>query len=163
MRMTYLVLARLIAILVVVQAMTMVLAVAGFFHWIDGGGSADPAVLKQWEDTPPDFDGSVGFMIHGLSGTMIIPIVALLLLIASFFAKVPRGVVFALVVVVSDGRAGLRGHRRTRRALRGNRPWAQRLHPVRSGARRGPSGQQGRQGSGGTGAGRVSLGCRTAR
>ena len=101
MRMTYLVLARLIAILVVVQAMTMVLAVAGFFHWIDGGGSADPAVLKQWEDTPPDFDGSVGFMIHGLSGTMIIPIVALLLLIASFFAKVPRGVVFALVVVVS--------------------------------------------------------------
>jgi hypothetical protein len=101
MRMTYLVLARLIAILVVVQAMTMVLAVAGFFHWIDGGGSADPAALKQWEDTPPDFTGSVGFMIHGLSGTMIIPIVALLLLIVSFFAKVPRGVVFALVVVLS--------------------------------------------------------------
>jgi hypothetical protein len=99
MRMTYLVLARLIAILVVVQAMTMVLAVAGFFHWIDGGGTADAALLKG--DDLPEFTGSVGFMIHGISGTTVIPLVALLLLIVSFFAKVPRGVVFALVVVLS--------------------------------------------------------------
>jgi hypothetical protein len=87
------------ALLVVVQAAVMVLAVAGFFHWIDDGNSADSALLKG-EDLP-DFSGSVGFMIHGLSGTLIIPIVAILLLLSSFFAKVPRGVVLALVVFVS--------------------------------------------------------------
>ena len=99
MRMTYLVLARTIAILVVVQAMTMVFAVAGFFTWIDDGGSADSSTLK--EGNFPEFTGDVGFMIHGISGMNAIPLVALLLLIVSFFAKVPRGVLFAVVVVVS--------------------------------------------------------------
>src|SRR5690349_18860773 len=100
MRQVYRALASLIAILVVIQAMTMVFAVAGFFSWIDDGNSADPALFKQWEDTPPDFVGSAGFMVHGMSGTMVIPLAALLLLVASFFAKVPRGVVLALALVV---------------------------------------------------------------
>jgi hypothetical protein len=98
MRQVYRVLASLIALLVVVQAMTMVLAVAGFFKWIDDGHSADHELLNA--DNPPDFTGSVGFMIHGISGMNAIPLAALLLLIASFFAKVPRGIVLALVVVV---------------------------------------------------------------
>ena len=34
-------------------------------------------------------------MVHGLNGQMIVPVVALLLLIVSFFAKVPRGVALA--------------------------------------------------------------------
>ena len=101
MRQTYKVLAGLIAILVVIQAMTMVFATAGFIHWIDDGNTADPSVFKAWEDTPPDFVGSLGFLVHGMSGTLLIPVVALLLLIVSFFAKVPRGVVIALVVVLS--------------------------------------------------------------
>ena len=102
MRQTYKILARIIAILVVIQAMTMVFAVAGFFHWIvEDGGTADPATLKGWEDNPPDFTGSLGFMIHGISGMNAIPLLALLLLIVSFFAKVPRGVLLAVVVVVS--------------------------------------------------------------
>ena len=100
MRQVYRGLASLIAILVVIQAMTMVFAVAGFFHWIDDGNSADPALFKQWEDEPPDFVGSLGFMIHGISGMNVIPLAALLLLIASFFAKVPRGIVLAVVLVV---------------------------------------------------------------
>ena len=98
MRQVYRGLASLVALLVVVQAMSMVLATAGFFHWIDEGNSADHALLAA--DNPPEFTGSVGFMIHGISGTMVIPLVALLLLIASFFAKVPRGIVLALVVVL---------------------------------------------------------------
>lgn len=102
MRKTYQILARLIAILVVIQAMTMVLAVAGFFHWIEeDGGTADSATLKAWEDNPPDFTGSIGFLIHGVSGMNVIPLAAVLLLIFSFFAKVPRGVLLAVVVVVS--------------------------------------------------------------
>jgi heme A synthase len=113
MRQVYRGLASLIALLVVVQAMTMVFADAGFFHWIDEGNSADPALFKQWEDNPPDFVGSVGFMIHGMSGLMVIPLVALLLLISSFFAKVPRGIVLALVVlllVVVQVFAGIMAH-----------------------------------------------------
>jgi hypothetical protein len=101
MRLTYLILARIIAILVVIQAMTMVFAVAGFFTWIDDGGSADSSVLKSWEDNRPDFDGFFGLLIHGISGMNVIPAAALLLLIVSFFAKVPRGVLLAVVVVVS--------------------------------------------------------------
>jgi hypothetical protein len=99
MRQTYKILARLIAILVVIQAMTMVMAVAGFFQWIDDGGTADSSTLK--EENFPDFTGSVGFMIHGISGMNAIPLAALLLLIVSFFAKVPRGILLAVVVVVS--------------------------------------------------------------
>ena len=101
MRQTYLIIARIIALLVVVQAMTMVFAVAGFFHWIDDGNTADSSVFKAWEDNPPDFVGSLGFMIHGISGMNLIPLLALVLLIVSFFAKVPRGVLLAVVVVVS--------------------------------------------------------------
>jgi hypothetical protein len=111
MRQTYKILARIIAILVVIQAMTMVFAVAGFFTWIDDGGSADSSTLK--EGNFPSFTGDVGFMIHGISGMNLIPLVALLLLIVSFFAKVPRGVLLAVVVVVSTALqifAGLTAH-----------------------------------------------------
>jgi hypothetical protein len=101
MRQTYRVLASIIALLVVVQAMTMVFAVAGFFHWIDDGNTADKSVFESWEDNPPDFVGSLGFLIHGVSGMNAIPALALLLLIVSFFAKVPRGVLHAVVVVLS--------------------------------------------------------------
>jgi hypothetical protein len=101
MRLTYLILARIIAILVVIQAMTMVFAVAGFFHWIDDGNTADKSVFESWQDNPPDFVGSLGFLIHGVSGMNVIPALALLLLIVSFFAKVPRGVLIAVVVVLS--------------------------------------------------------------
>jgi len=45
------------------------------------------------------FPEEVGFMVHGLNGMMIVPLVALLLLVVSFFAKVPRGVVLACAVV----------------------------------------------------------------
>lgn len=97
MRQTYKILASIIAILVIVQAMTMVFAVAGFFHWIEEGNEATTEVFES----EPEFLGSLGFMVHGMSGTMLIPLIALLLLIVSFFAKVPRGIVFALVIVVS--------------------------------------------------------------
>ena len=34
-------------------------------------------------------------MLHGINGEMVFPLLALLLLIVSFFAKVPRGVHWA--------------------------------------------------------------------
>jgi hypothetical protein len=102
MRTTYLVLARTIAILVVVQAMMIVWAISGLFTWIDDGNALDKSVIEGWEDTPPTFDGAFGHFAHALIlGQGVIPLAGLLLLIVAFFAKVPRGVLLAVVVVVA--------------------------------------------------------------
>ena len=102
MQKTYLVVARLIAILIVVQAMAIVFVVAGLFHWIDGGATLDKSVVDGWDDNPPTFQGSLGGFIHFfLVGVVLIPLSGLILLIVSFFAKIPRGVGLADAIVVS--------------------------------------------------------------
>lgn len=102
MRKAYRIIADVIAVAVVVQAMAMVWAIAGLFHWIDsGGGSLDSAVLDSWDDDPPDFQGSFGFAIHGILGGMVIPVIALAFLIVAFFAHVPGGVKWAAIVLAS--------------------------------------------------------------
>lgn len=101
MRKTYRVLADIIAIVVVIQAMTMVFAVAGLFHWIDAdGGAIDAAVIESWDEDPPTFQGAIGVPIHGMVGMFLIPLIALVMLIVSFFAKVAGGVKWAAVIVV---------------------------------------------------------------
>ena len=99
MRKSYRILAGIIAVLVAVQAMTMVFAIAGLFHWIDGGGSLDSAVIESWDEDPPTFQGAIGVPIHGLSGMFLIPLLGLALLVVSFFAKIPGGVKWAGIVV----------------------------------------------------------------
>jgi hypothetical protein len=94
-RTTYRVLAWILALEVVVQAAAIAWALFGLTTWIMGGGVLDAAAIES-EGT--QFDGVVGFMVHGMNGTMIVPAVALLLLIVSFFAKVPGGVKWALIV-----------------------------------------------------------------
>jgi hypothetical protein len=98
MRSVYRVLAFLIAIEVVIQAMAIAYAIAGLGKWVeDDGGVLNKQVLDA---ESADFPGVGGFMVHGMNGTMIIPILVLLLLIVSFFAKVPGGVRSALIVLV---------------------------------------------------------------
>jgi hypothetical protein len=102
MRKTYRVLASAIAILVVVQAMMMVWTIAGLFTWIDSGNTLDKSVVEGWSEEPPTFAGSFGFFWHSfIGGVILIPLLGLILLIVSFFAKVPRGVVLAAAIVVS--------------------------------------------------------------
>jgi uncharacterized membrane protein YphA (DoxX/SURF4 family) len=102
MRKTYRAIASTIAILVVVQAMMIVWSVAGLFSWIDAGNTLDKSVVEGWADEPPTFDGAIGHFIHAfISGTVLIPLLGLILLIVSFFAKVPRGVALAAAIVVS--------------------------------------------------------------
>lgn len=107
MRKTYQVLASIIAILVVVQAALMVWTIAGLFTWIDEGATLDKSVVEGWETEPPTFDGAIGHFLHTViiggtgTGLGLIPLLGLLLLIVSFFAKVPRGVVLAVAIVVS--------------------------------------------------------------
>jgi hypothetical protein len=96
MKSVYRVLAYLVAAEVVVQAMAVVYAVAGMGNWIDHGGVVDKSVMES-DGTP--FPEVVGFIVHGMNGMIIVPVLALLLLISSFFAKVPRGARWAGLVL----------------------------------------------------------------
>jgi hypothetical protein len=96
MRNVYRVLAYLLAIEVVIQAMAIAYGIAGVAHWVEEDGGV---LNKQvFDSDDPDFTGIGGFITHGINGTMIIPIIVILLLIVSFFAKVPGGVRWALYV-----------------------------------------------------------------
>jgi hypothetical protein len=101
MRKTYRIIADIIAVLVVIQAMMIVWSVAGLFAWIDDGATLDKSVIEGWDSEPPTFDGAIGHFVHVMSGTFLIPLLGLILLIVSFFAKVPRGVAIAAAIVVS--------------------------------------------------------------
>jgi hypothetical protein len=110
MRNAYRILATIIAIEVVIQAMAMVFAVAGLGIWVDEGGVYDKAAFES-EDL--SFTGVGGFIVHGINGMMIIPLLGLALLIVSFFAQVPGGVKWAAIVlgaIVLQVLLGLFGH-----------------------------------------------------
>ncbi len=111
MRTAYRWLAWLIGIEVVVQAAFMVYAIAGLGIYVDqDGGVLDKAAFESEESLFPEM---VGFFVHGTNGMMIIPALALILLIVSFFAKVPGGVMWAglvLLAVVVQVTLGLFGH-----------------------------------------------------
>jgi len=88
MRAAYRILAGLVAIGVVLQAMFIALA------WF--------LAIKDMDDglvIDKNYDGNIGHTLHGQVGVLAIPIIALLLLIVSFFAKVDGGVKWALYVV----------------------------------------------------------------
>lgn len=119
MRTAYKVLAYLVAAEVAVQAMVMVWFMAGLGKWVEGGGVLDKAAMES-EGTP--FPQVVGIMAHGINGFFVIPGLALLLLIISFFTKVRGAIKWAVVVfvlVIVQGQLGGLGH---------DFPWAGALH-----------------------------------
>ncbi|WP_433444159.1 hypothetical protein [Nonomuraea sp. CA-141351] len=83
------------------------------------GNVFDKAVMEN-DDLP--FPEVVGIIVHGVNGGMVIPVVALLLLIVSFFARVPRGVAFAAVVLLLVAAQAMLGY-----AAHGL-PWLGALH-----------------------------------
>ena len=66
----------------------MAFGVAGLSHWLKVGGVADRSVFDGATDPFPEVDGLI---LHGINGSAVIPLLALLLLVCSAFAKVPRG------------------------------------------------------------------------
>lgn len=114
MRKVYRVLAFLVAIEVALQAMFIVYGDAGLGLWVDDGGVVDKATFENaFESGEAPFPEFQAFVLHGMNGMMVIPLLALLLVISSFFAKVPRGVAFAfgvLVLVLLQVTLGLMGH-----------------------------------------------------
>lgn len=114
MRTVYRVLAFLVALEVAVQAMFIVYGDAGLGLWVEDGGVVDKATFENaFESGQAPFAEFQAFVLHGMNGMMVIPALALILVVSSFFAKVPRGVVFALAVlglVVLQVTLGLLGH-----------------------------------------------------
>jgi heme A synthase len=89
----YRVLAYLVAAGVAMQAAAIAYGMFGLFKWIEKGGTID-----QSTQPTPDLGGYTGLILHGTGGILIVPVIALLFLISSFFAKVPGGIKWALIV-----------------------------------------------------------------
>lgn len=121
MRKTYQVLAYLLAVEVVVQAAAIAYGIAGLGHWIDDNHTL---TKPNWDSDNSHFTGAGGLALHGINGIMFIPVLTVLLLIISFFAKVPGGVKWAgilfglLVLQIVLGLAA------------GNVPWLAPLHVI---------------------------------
>jgi hypothetical protein len=97
MKSAYRILAYLVAIEVVLQSALIAFALFGLARWIEDGGVLDKAGM---ESGTVEFTGVIGFPFHALNGLMVVPVLALLLLVVSFFAKVPRGVLLAGLTVL---------------------------------------------------------------
>lgn len=111
MRTTYRVLAYLICALVGLQAASHAWTSAGIALFLAEGGTVDFA-----SEGPPPFPEALGLMIHGMNGMYAIPLVALVLLVVAFLAKIPGGVkraVIVLVLVALQVTLGLLGHEMT--------------------------------------------------
>jgi hypothetical protein len=119
MRTAYKVLAYVVAAEVAIQAMVVVWFIAGLGKWVDDGGVLDKAAMESG-GTP--FPQVFGIIAHGINGFFVIPGLALLLLIISFFTKVRGTIKWAVVVfvlVIVQGQLGGLGH---------DFPWAGGLH-----------------------------------
>jgi hypothetical protein len=86
MRTTYRVLAMLIAIGVVVQAAVVAAAWFAVLASLDDGTVLDKNTDPNW-----------GHVAHSVIGSGVIPLLAILLLIVSFFARIPGGVKWAAI------------------------------------------------------------------
>ena len=94
MKQTYRVLAGLIVLGVVVQAAAIAFAWFGVIADVEDGGTFTS-----------DSDGNLGHMLHGIVGMTVIPLLALILFVISFFAKVRSGRKYAgflLLAVVAQ-------------------------------------------------------------
>ncbi len=103
MRSAYRILGHSISGLVVVQAAAIAFAFFGLLNWVGGGDNAAKGHVltpKMVNDESANFTGTVGFAIHGI-GSDLIALLALILLILSFFAKIPGGVKWAAILFLA--------------------------------------------------------------
>jgi hypothetical protein len=94
MRSAYRVIARLVALGVVLQASFVALGWFLTLNDIDGGQVVDKAFME-------DEGWNIGLTLHSAVGLMVMPLLALVLLIVSFFAKIPGGVKWAGFVLLA--------------------------------------------------------------
>ncbi|VXC26504.1 conserved membrane hypothetical protein [Microbacterium sp. 8M] len=99
MRWVYVVLAWLVAAGVFVQAGSLAFAHVGLDNYIDHGGSVDSAFVEASQAGSVSVIGDAGFATHAANGMMVLPVLALLLLISSFFVRGKSAKLWALLVV----------------------------------------------------------------
>ena len=78
-----------------------------------GGVIPKAGMEAAFEGGDAPFSEFTAFLLHGMNGMMVIPLLALLLLVSSFFAKVPGGVKWGAIVlglVLLQVTLGLMGH-----------------------------------------------------
>lgn len=110
MRKAYRGLGIAIVVLVGLQASFVAFGDSSMGLYVESGGVIDQSTMSA---TTPTFDGVYGFVAHGMNGMILIPLVALALLVVSFFAKFPRAVPFAggiLALVALQITLGMLGH-----------------------------------------------------
>jgi hypothetical protein len=129
MRATYVWLSRLIALTVVLQAAFIAFGTFDVFRSVDDG----KAFTGEYDDY------NAGQALHSIFGTFIIPLLALILLIISFFARIPGGVRFAAIVF------GLIVVQFLLALLSFAAPWVGLLHGINAFALAGVAGFAGRQ------------------
>ena len=95
MRSAYRVLALLIALGVFFQAASMAFAVFEIFHVVDQGTVFDKAYAEDIHAENPGIAG------HGIVGMGLIPLLSIILLVVSFFAKVRGAVKFAALILLA--------------------------------------------------------------
>jgi hypothetical protein len=111
MRTVYRVLAGIIAFEVLVQAAAVVYGVFGLANYVDDGHDLTASMFEEGSDL--SFTGLGGLILHGMNGMMIIPLLGLIFLIVSFFAKVPKGVMWAAItfgLIIIQVALGIYGH-----------------------------------------------------
>jgi hypothetical protein len=94
----YRVLAYLMVLAVVFQASVIAFAVFGLRDWViaDGGALEGHSLWGE-----PAYTGQIGFALHRENGQIVIPLIALLLLICSFFTAVRRGVIWTAALAAT--------------------------------------------------------------
>ncbi len=94
MRAAYKALSHSIAGLVAVQAALIALATAGLLHWVEDGNT----LTKAKEDT--GVTGAVGFVLHGLIGQIVIPLLAIALVVVALRLKEKPARTWALITLL---------------------------------------------------------------
>lgn len=95
MRSAYKFLAYAIDALILLQAASIAWAVFGLSKWIDDGHTLTKSAMDGDQAAFPE---ATGFAIHSISGSMVIPLLVLLLVVVAFFADVPDGVKWAAML-----------------------------------------------------------------
>ncbi|MHA2788237.1 hypothetical protein ACXZ66_03675 [Corynebacterium sp. S7] len=95
MKMTYRVLAWLIAALVIVQAATHAWFSAGASAYLESGGTLDTSGGSGMQ-----FPEIAGIIIHAMNGMYLIPLVGIALVVVGYFTHTKRGLYLAVLVAV---------------------------------------------------------------
>jgi hypothetical protein len=104
MRKAHQILAGILGLEVVIQAMAIAYALAGLSYWVmEDGGVLTKQVI---DDETAEFQGVGGFAVHGINGMMIIPLLGIIFLVVSLLAnkQLPGaakrgGIIFAMVAL----------------------------------------------------------------